>query len=185
MRTKLMIIMILPLLLLECQSSIWTKLTRKDSKLFSESEKLILADTTSAVNFQYGYDPDLEMDYIYKAGIFTEKDITAKSPEMKKALLKYKTGEITSFFEKIVQLKETQVWKMNLYRKQQEWTDATYIQKYILPDTELYIDILEKNVLQVDAGYSGEIQKRKDEIKKAVEETLQEELEKKEKRYPD
>lgn len=177
--------MMLPLLLLECQSSIWIMLTRKDSKLFSEVEKLMIADTTSTINFQYGYDPDLEMDYVYKAGVFTDKDITAKSPEMKKALLKYKTDEIISFFEKIVQLKETQVWKMNLFRERKKWANATYIQKYTLPDTEMYFNILEKNVLEIDANYSGIIDKRKEEIKKAVAEKLIEELRNKEKQYPD
>lgn len=185
MRTRLLIIMILPMLLLECQTSIWTMLTKKESKLFLESEKSIIADTTSSINFQYGYDPELEMDYVYKAGIFTDKDITSKAPEMKKALLKYKTGEIIPFFEKIVQLKEIQVWKMNLYRGKKKWADATYIQKYILPDTEIYFDILQKNVLEIDADYSRKIDQRKDEIKKAVADKLIEDLRNKEKQYPD
>ncbi len=187
MRTKLLLLIILPLMLIECQTSIWTMITRKDSKLFTASELLIIADTTSAIGFQYGFDPDLEMDYVYRSGtgITTDKDFTAKSPEMKKALLKYKTDEIITFFEKIIELKEAQLWKLNLYRERKKWPNATYLQKYVLPDTNLYFDILEKNVLETVPEYSEKISQRKEEIKMALSARLREELEKKEKEYPD
>jgi len=180
MRTKLLIIMILPILLLECQSSIWTMITKKESKLFSEVEKLLLIDTTSAIDFKYGFDPDLNIDYVFKAGTFTGKEISSKSPEMKKALLKYKTADIISFYEKIVQLKETQIWKMNFFRGKENWEDSTYIQKYTLPEAEQFLGILETNVIQIDAAYGGEIEKRKTAIKKIVTDKLQKELEDKE-----
>lgn len=181
MRTKLLVLITLPILLLECSTPLWTLITRKDSKLYSDTEKSILADTTSAIDFKYGYDPDLEIDYVYKAGAITDKDITAKSPDMKKALLKYKSAEIISFFEKIIELRECQVWKMNLFREKQNWVDATYIQKHLLPETEQYYNILENNVIQIDAVYAGTIEKRKAEIKNHTEIRLQKELEAREK----
>ncbi len=176
MRIKLLIILIMPLMLLECQSSIWIMLTKKESKLYTEVEKMMLNETTASINFKYGYDPDLEIDYVYKAGIFADKDIIAKSPEMKKALVKYKPEEIISFYEKIVQLKETQVWKMNYLKNREKWVNTTFIQKYTLPEAEQYLDILEKNVIQIDPAYSGNIENRKNELKVIVAERLQKEL---------
>lgn len=168
MRIKILMIMILPLLLLECQTSIWTILSRKDSKLYSEVEKVMLGETTASVDYKYGYDPDLEFDYVYKAGSFTDKEVTDKSPEMKKVLLKYNSKQIIAFYEKILQLKETQEWKMNYYLDKKNWVNSTFIQKYTLGEAELFLEILEKNVLQIVPEYGEKIAKRKIEIKKIV-----------------
>jgi len=165
MRIKILIITILPLLLLECQSAIWLALTKKESRLFTEKEKAILIDTTSAANCGYGYDPDLEIDYLFIAGKFTDKEITAKSPDMKKAMLKYGPDEIISFYEKIVQLKETQIWKIDNLTRNKKWINVTYIQKELLPETELFLSILEKNVIQVNPAYVVNIEDRKSKIK--------------------
>jgi len=177
MRIKLLMIMILPLLLIECQTSIWTVLSRKDSKLYSEVEKIMLHETTLSVDFKYGYDPDLEIDYVYKAGTFTDKEIIAKSQDMKKVLLKYNSKQIISFYEKIFQLKETQIWKMNYFREKKNWVNSTFIQKYTLAEAELFHDILEKNVIQINAEYNEKIVKRKNEIKKFVSIKLLKEIE--------
>ncbi|HPS86119.1 MAG TPA: hypothetical protein PLY36_05210 [Spirochaetota bacterium] len=182
MRIKLLMILILPLLLLECQSLSWNNLTKKESKLFSETEKIMINETTASVDFKYGYDPDLEFDYVYKAGSFTDSEISAKSPEMKKVLLKYSTKEIISFYEKIVQLKEIQVWKMNYLRDKKKWVNSTYLQKYILPETEQFYVILENNVRQIDAAYGATIEKRKTEIKNYVVYNKNKELEYQEKK---
>ncbi len=182
MRTKLLIILILPFLLLQCKSTIWNMITKKESKLYSNIEKLILTDTTASIDFKYGFDPDLEIDYVYKAGNFSEKEISAKAPEMKKALGKYKPEEVISFYEKVVQLKETQIWKMNYLTKREKWVNSTFIKKYTLPESEQFLDILEKNVVQINSAYGGTIDQRKIELKMIVAHRLQKELDDAEKR---
>jgi len=172
MRTKILIITILPLLIFGCQSSVWMWLTKKESKLYTEKERIILIDTTSAINYGYGYDPDLYVDYLFIAGDFTDKEITAKSPEMKKAIVKYNPDEIISFYEKTVQLKETLIWKIdNLTKegkktKNRQWINATYVEKVLLPGSELFLSILEKNVIQMNPSYGLDIENRKSAIKK-------------------
>jgi len=191
MRIKLLIILLLPMMLLECQTAAWNMLSRKNSKLFPDADQVMLREVTSSVDFKFGYDPDLEMDYVYKAGIYPDKDIIAKSPEMKKILLKYDSKEIVAFYEKIVQLKENQIWKMNFYTKRKKWVDSTYIQKYPLPETELFLEVLEKNIIQIDTSYGSDIEKRKIEIKNQTAAKLKKEQIDKEKKdnkvmgYPD
>jgi len=166
MRIKILIITILPLLLFGCQSSIWIWLTKKESKLYTENEKIILIDTTTAVNYGYGFDPDLFLDYLFISGSFTDKEITAKSPEMKKAMTKYSSDEVISFYEKTVQLKESLIWKIDNLTKNKKWIDVIYIQKEFLPDAELFLSILEKNVIQMNPQYALNIEDRKSIIKK-------------------
>jgi hypothetical protein len=163
-------IIILTVNLTACRT--WEMLTKKFSSLYTEKEKIILAETTESINFKYGYDPDLDIDYVYKAGQYTEKDINAGLPVMKKILLKYPKEEVIVFYEKIISLKETQVWKMNRFMEKKRWTNYTYLQKYILPETEQYLALLEKNILQLDDQYKETIETRKEEIKKETEENL-------------
>ena len=166
-KSKIIIITILlPLFILGCQSAIWIALTKKESKLYTEKEKIILMDTTSAVNYSYGYDPDLLMDYLFIAGKFTEEEITKRSPEMKKTILKHKPDDIISFYEKIVQLQATQIWKIENLTKNKKWINVTFIQNEFLPETELFLSILEKNVIQTNPQYALNIENRKDAIKK-------------------
>jgi hypothetical protein len=166
MRSKTLIITILALLIFGCQSSIWIWLTKKESKLFTEKERIILIDTTSAVNYGYGFNPDLLMDYVFIAGNFTEKEITAKSPDMRKTMTKFSPDEIISFYEKIVQLKEAQIWKIENLTKDEKWINATYIQNVLLPEAELFLSILEKNVMQINPQYAANMQDKKSTIKR-------------------
>jgi hypothetical protein len=161
MRIKIIVLMILPLLLVECKSSLWNRITKKESKLYTSSELIMLDEITASIDFRYGFEPDLRLDYVFKAGRFTDKEIQAKAPEMKKVLVKYKPEEIISFYGKIVQMKDAQVSAMNEYREDEDWEDATYIEKYILPEAEMFLDILEKNMIQVNSSYSDEIKKIK------------------------
>ena len=66
-------------------------------------------------------------------------------------------------------LKEIITWNMNNAQKDGEWDDYTLISKYILPDTEKYVEMLEKNVILIDQNYKRTIEERKGEIKKQVE----------------
>jgi len=151
----------------------WDLLTKKFSSLYSETEKVILAETTASINYKFGYDPDLDIDYVYKAGQFTDKDITSGLPVMKKVLLKYPKEEVIVFYEKIIRLKQTQIWKMNRFRNKKKWTNYTYLEKYILPETDQYLSLLEKNIIQIDTQYKETIEERKEEIKKKTEDDLQ------------
>lgn len=157
-------------------------LTKKYSTLYSEKEKIILEETTASIDYKFGYDPDLDVDYVYKAGKFSDKDINAKLPEMKKVLNKYPKEETIIFYEKIILLKETQVWKMNRFRDEKKWTNYTYIQKHLLPETEQYLGLLEKNIVQIDPQYKETIEEKKEEIKKQAEDDLQKKQEQHEKK---
>ncbi|PKL16439.1 MAG: hypothetical protein CVV49_16235 [Spirochaetae bacterium HGW-Spirochaetae-5] len=161
MRIKILLIMILPLLLVECKSTLWNAITKKESKLYTDSELIMLEEVTASIDFRYGFEPDLKLDYVFKAGRFTDKEIQSKAPEMKKVLAKYKPEEIISFYGKIVQMRDAHVSEMNEYRQDEDWNDATYIEKYILPEAELFLDILEKNMMQINSSYGDEIKKIK------------------------
>lgn len=164
---KSIILLLIPVLLLT-QCTTWYRLTKKESKYYTSAEKIILADTTSAIDFRYGFDPDLKLDYIYMAGNFSTSEFLLKEKQLKDALLKYKAEEVIAFYEKIYRLTEILTWHMNDYKEDEEWAEATLIEKYLIPDTKKFLEILEKNVILIDVQYRNIIEERKRVIKEEV-----------------
>lgn len=168
---KRLVFLLLPVFFLQC--STWYQLTKKESKYYTEEEKQILEVTTAAVDFRYGFDPTLELDYVYKAGTFSEKELEDKNRKMLEVLRGIDKAKAVAFYEKMFRLKEIITWRMNEAQQDKEWNDYTLISKYILPDTEKYVEMLEKNVILIDQNYKNIIQERKGEIKKQVQMELE------------
>jgi len=160
-------LLIIPVLIL-AQCSTWYKLTKKESEYYTPAEMKILIDTTDAADFRYGFDPDLELDYIYMAGRFTSSELVSKEKNMKTALLKYSREEVVNFYEKIYRLSEILAWNVKDYKEDEDWTEATLIEKYLLPDTLKFLEMLEKNVIHIDEKYRSIINKRKKIIREQV-----------------
>ncbi len=170
MKLKILIILILPFMLMQC--SLWYNLTKKESKYYSPDELALLQETTSVSGFGYGFDPDLDLDYVYVAGTYSAKELEAKAKAMRDVLIKYDSKRSVAFYEKLFRLKSIIEWNMNYYNKKETWEKYTLIKKYILPDTEKYVEMLEKNILLIDRNYSGIIEERKKQIKSNVEKEL-------------
>lgn len=177
MRTKLIGIILLLLTAACGEASLLSNLLQKESRLISEPEKKMIIETSSSIGFGYGYDPDLEIDYVYRSREVPEKEISAKSGEMNKTLQKYDTDTLIRLYEKVLQMKETQVWKLDYAGERKNWHDYTFIQKYTLPDMELYFNMIEKYVIQSDQAYASKIEQRKSKIRKSLRDRLKREQE--------
>ena len=167
---KRLVFILLPLFLLQC--SLWQQITRKESTFYTEEEKQILEVSTAAIDFRYGFDPSLELDYVYRAGNFTDKELEGKSKRLLEALKKFDREKVVAFYEKMYRLKEILAWNMNNAQQEKEWDDYTLLSKYIIPDTEKFVEMLEKSVILIDQNYKKTIEERKAGIKKQVEAEL-------------
>jgi len=170
MRLKLIIILLLPLMFTQC--SVWYNLTKKESKYYTQDEIVLLQETTSASGFSYGFDPDLDLDYIYIAGTYSDKELAAKEKAQRDVISAYETERVTAFYEKIFRLKSIIEWNMNYYKKKEKWEEYTLLKTYILPDTEKFVEMLEKNLLLINRDYRNIIEKRKKKISADVEKEL-------------
>lgn len=164
---KSLLLLIIPALIFT-QCTTWYRLTKKESKYYTPAEMIILAESTSAVDFRYGFEPHLELDYIYMAGNFSASELAVKEKKLRDVLLGYKTDDIVIFYEKIYRLTEILAWYMNDYKEDEEWAEATLIEKYLLPDTKKFLEMLEKNVILIDVNYRTTIEERKRIIQKEV-----------------
>jgi len=160
-------LLLIPVLILT-QCSTWYKLTRKESDYYTPAELKILIDVTDAADFRYGFDPDLELDYIYMAGKFSSSELASKETKMKDTLSKYSRDELINFYEKIYRLTEILAWNIKDYKADEDWAEATLIEKYLLPDTLKFHEMLEKNVIRIDEKYRSIINQRKKVIREQV-----------------
>ena len=161
MNRKILIVLLIPFMLTQC--SYYYRIFKKESKFFTEQEKVILAQTTRAIDFNYSFDPDIKLDCIF-ANTDGGKIEKKKEDAFKKVLESFKKEEVTSFFETIYRLKLTIEYTMKEAKEDKEWNDYTYISKYIVPGFTIYYNMLEKHVFQVVPEYKETFVKKKKEI---------------------
>jgi hypothetical protein len=137
------------------------------STYFTEQETALLEKTTHSIDFDYGYDQVMDLDYVFPVtqgySSFKEGD-----RELTRALDGVETGTVISFFEKIYRLKKLTDMRMEKYREDGNWRGYTYIEKYLSQPLAHYAGALEKQAAKRDRNYSSDVEKRK----KAIDENV-------------
>jgi len=142
------------------------------STFYTEQEKEILVKTVKSIEFDYGYDPSLELDYVFPISQgYTE--FKAGEKELSRVLEGSDASTLIEYNEKIYRLKKLTMMKMEKYRDDGNWKNYTFINKYLLPPLEHYSDAVEKQVLKRDKAYQYEIDNRKRVIDKKVQFEIQ------------
>jgi hypothetical protein len=142
------------------------------STFYTEKEKEILEKTVKSIDFDYGFDSALELDYVFPHSPgYTEFKTSDK--ELSRALEGSDASTLIEYNEKIYRLKKLTILKMEKYRDDGNWKEYTFINKYLLPPLDHYADAVEKQALKRDKGYQYEIDKRKKAIDRKVEFEIQ------------
>jgi hypothetical protein len=131
-----------------------------ESGTFTARETAILTKTTKAIEFDFGYDDDLGLDYIYP---YPNSLATLKNNEKKfmQAVDDIDNTTLIKYFEKVYGVHEKTVLLRDRSERLGKWTQYTYISKHLLPGIEEYTKILEKGVLARDPAYGSGINERK------------------------
>jgi hypothetical protein len=137
------------------------------STYFTEQETELLNKTTHSIDFDYGYDQGMDLDYVFPVtqGYTTFKE---GDKELSRTLESIDSKTVVSYFEKIYRLKMITGMRMEKFREDGNWRNYTYIQKYLLPPIDHYADVLERQAVKRDRNYSAEVEKRK----KAIDENI-------------
>jgi hypothetical protein len=141
--------------------------TNPKSTFYTEQEKKLLEKTVKSIEFDSGYDPSLNLDYVYPLTQgFTE--FKAGDKDLSRALDDSDSQTVIGYSEKIYRLKTLTEMKKEKYRGNGDWKNYTFIDKYLLPPLNHYSGVLEKQAVKRDRKYQGEIEKRKNSIEKEV-----------------
>lgn len=133
------------------------------STFYDKSDLELLKLTTKAMDFDYGYDADLELDYVFPLyeGFDTFKPADR---ELEKALAAVDGRSIITFNEKIYRFKKITENRMARYRDAKDWKSYTFLSKYIAPAVEYYAAQIEKQALKRDPSYRQVIDERKRQV---------------------
>lgn len=158
MKSRAMISVILVAAITGCSA-----LMKRESDFFSSKEIKILEATTSAIGYDYGYDSEPDLDYVFTF-TYSEKGMKNKSAKLKGALDKFDNSSLVRFYEKVCILRFKTIKVKGKYRENKDWKEYTHVSKYLLPTLEKYIRLLEEQVLAKVPAYGSKIASRKKEI---------------------
>jgi len=127
---------------------------------FSTEEMEILAATSKSIGFDFGYDFDMNLVYIF-TNTFNKDDAADKNKKFTALPEKITKEALKKFYEKVFKLVEITSLKMERFKDQEVWKNYTYINKYLLPYLERYFKYLENEVLAGDQAYKGMVAERK------------------------
>ncbi|GEM_PF-642058 len=117
-----------------------------ESSYFSDSQRQILERTTRAIDFGYGYDTDVMLNYVFP---FAGGDIKteAREKDFAAAVRDVNEREYLAFYEKLYRLRSLMHYKLEHYRTFKSWTYYTYLNNYLLPPFEKYHELALKQLL--------------------------------------
>lgn len=127
---------------------------------FTGEEMEILQGTAKSIGFDYGYDFDMNLTYIF-TNSFNKDDSGEKIKKFSGVPDKTTKKNLIAFYEKVVKLKEITSLKMERFREKEIWKNYTFINKYLLPYLERYLRYLENGVLDGDPAYKSSLADRK------------------------
>ena len=151
--------------------SLYYSMFKKESEYYSPKEIEILEKTLSVIDCNYGYDVDVELDYIYSDS-YGKIDISKKGKAILEVLKIYTPADAILFYEKIYLLKTTTELMMKEFKEDEDWPEYTHLEKYLLPPISDYLSVLEKQILKIDLSYNDKISERKLILQKLAEEEL-------------
>jgi hypothetical protein len=139
--------------------------TNRKSTFYTEQEKKLLEKTVRSIEFDSGYDPALDLDYVYPLTPGST-EFKAGDKELARSLEDSDSETLIGYSEKIYRLKTITENKMEKYRSNGNWKNYTFISKYLLPPLNHYSGAVEKQALKRDRKYQNEIDGRKIRIEK-------------------
>lgn len=163
MKYILKIIILLPVLINSCTLM---QPRVKNDNFFLPGERTIMDKTTAAIDYGFCYDTDVELNCIFS---FSSNEISPqKEKELFNLLKEFKIAELKNFYEKLYRLKSMNLCKMNIYKKEKEWINYTYLKNYLIPPLEIYESLLQKYVILNSPEYESILGKIKQRIDKEI-----------------
>ncbi len=134
-----------------------------ESAYFSGGQRQILERTTRAIDFGYGYDTDIMLNYVYpfNAG---EIKIGAREKDFAAAVRDVDEREYLLFYEKIYKLRSLMHYKLENYKSLGEWKYYTYLNNYLMQPFEKYHELTLKQLLGKNPGIEERLPKIRERL---------------------
>ncbi len=136
---------------------------REAPERYSSEGRKLLEEAAGMLRYSYGYDSELEIHYIVSTPL-SEKNLKSKSSAMLSILRKYKTGDVVDFYGAVFSLKLDTQALMEVMKEDEEWTDYTYIQKYLYPPIAEFESFLESVISSMGSDAASLVKAKKETV---------------------
>jgi hypothetical protein len=139
----------------------------RDDSIFSPAEKKLLEKTTEALDFGFGYDEEVGLDYIHSHS-FSEANIPAREKALAATLKDVDPGDLLRFYGKVYRLGVMMRHRMAGYEKERNWRQYTYIKNYLIPPLDSFTGHIRKQLLAGNVATESRLAALHASIEKAV-----------------
>ena len=126
-------------------------------------ERALFEKTTRVLDYGYGYDAEVELPYVFPYS----SQVAAPEKREKafsEAVKDVSAAELTALYEKVYRLTSATRYRARRYGDTQKWKYYTYLQNYLLPPLERYLELLRKHAIGKDPSYEEILPSRKKRI---------------------
>ncbi len=131
--------------------------------LYSEDELAILEKTLSALEYEHGYDYQIEMPYIYSYS-FSKENFDKKEKAFAEIINSADFKTVFSLYKKILRVQAIAEYKMKRYSTDAKWKYYTYIRNDLLQPLNNYSELLLKYILKKNASVANFLEMQKESI---------------------
>ncbi len=144
-----------------------TTMQAGETGFFTPAELSVLDKTTQAMDYGYGYDDEVELNYVF---VFSSGEMSPerREKEFASAVKDMSASEMLPFFDRVYRLESMMRYKINKYRLTRKWKYYTYLQNYLLPPMDTYLSLVQKYLLIKAPDLESNLPKRKVRIDKNV-----------------
>ena len=132
-------------------------------RFFTPGERALFEKTTRVLDYGNGYDPEVELLYVFP---YSSQAVAPEKREKAfgEAVKDVSASELTALYEKVYRLTSATRYRARRYGDTQKWKYYTYLQNYLLPPLERYLELLRKHAIGKDPSYEELFPTRKKRI---------------------
>ena len=134
---------------------------------FTKEDLSILDRATQALDYDYGYDKEIELAYVFSFA-HSEKNRAQKEKDFSKIIEQLKVDSLVDFHYKIYKLFSMTAYKMEIYRKRKDWRYYIYIKSDLFPPLKNFYTLIEKSALMKTPSLREALERSKKEIERWV-----------------
>ncbi len=139
----------------------------RDDSIFSPAQKKLLEKTTEALDYGYGFDEEIGLDYIHSHS-FSETNVPAREKALAAALKDSGPDDILEFYKKVYRLGAMMRHKMAEYEKERDWKQYTYVKNYMIPPLDAFAGHIRKQLRPTTPSMGPKLPALHVSIEKAV-----------------
>ncbi len=139
---------ILTLLIFLPGCSSLSSLSYVENRYYKQKEIEIIDNIALSIDFRRGYDSKIDLNYFYAAGKFSPSEYSSRQNMLVQSLKAYKPEDCLGVYKKAYEVEATSLLYLDEFKKNKDWDNYIYLEKYLIPETKFFVSIFESSMMR-------------------------------------